>query len=429
MSKKPPWRLESPTAVLTILALMNIINYADRALMSPIAPLLEAPHSAGGLGLSKSQIGLIGSAFMVVHSLASVPLGILADRFTRKYLIAIGVGLWSVATATAGFARGFTSLFIARASVGVGEATYAPAASALISDTFSPAVRARALAVFQMGMVLGGGIGTVVGGLVANSYGWRNAFFAFGLPGVVIALLVLLIGEKPRTAADIAMSQTLRRQSSFATQAKGFMKSKAWIWINVSGIFITFFVGALVFWGPTFILESQYGGKVELLGRAATTFGGIAVPMAVAGALVGSLVADRLDKKRPGEGRLRAVAYGTIAVIPLTLIGVFATQSVVVFGAMGLAVFFMSWYVGPILAALHEVVGVDQRGVATGAYLLLVHLLGDAISPWVVGQVASSTGSLRIGLVCATGALAFGAGAALLALPHARKIAGITQGR
>lgn len=413
--------------MLSILALMNVINYADRALMSPIAPLLAAPIADGGLALTKSQIGLIGSAFMVVHSVASVPLGILADRFTRKYLIAIGVGLWSLATATAGLAHSFTGLFIARASVGVGEATYAPAASALISDRFSPAVRARALAVFQMGMVLGGGIGTVVGGLTANAWGWRNAFLAFGLPGIAIALLVLVIDEKPRTAADIQLSQSMRAQTSFWRQARNFARSPAWVWINVSGIFITFFVGALTFWGPAFVLESQYGGDIDMLGRAAATFGGIAIPMAVFGALIGSFVADRLDRRRPGEGRLLAVAFGTFAVIPLALVGMYATHPTIVFGAMGLAVFFMSWYVGPILAALHDVVGTDQRGVATGAYLLLVHLLGDAISPWIVGQIASSSGSLRTGLVVATGSLVFGGAAALMAIPGARKLASLNR--
>src|SRR5439155_8928235 len=104
------------------------------------------------------EVGLLQSAFMIVHSIASIPLGVLADRYLRKRLIAIGVGLWSLATAVAGFAGSFAQIFVARAAVGIGEATYAPAASALISDRFPESERARAMGVFQLGTILGGGV-------------------------------------------------------------------------------------------------------------------------------------------------------------------------------------------------------------------------------------------------------------------------------
>jgi MFS family permease len=151
------WAITSPTALLVILALINFLNYVDRMVISGLVPFLQDRRD--GLGLTSSEVGLLQGAFMVVHSLASIPLGLLADRFLRRRLIAIGVGLWSLATAAAGFAANFLQIFVARAAVGIGEATYAPAASALISDRFKPEQRARALGAFQLGMVLGGAVG------------------------------------------------------------------------------------------------------------------------------------------------------------------------------------------------------------------------------------------------------------------------------
>ncbi len=168
---KPWWQIESPTEVLAILAVMNFLNYVDRAIVPPLIPLLQAPAEKGGLGINEWRMGIIGGAFMIVHSLASLPLGLLADRFSRRWVIAAGVGLWSVATAAAGLARSFAHLFAARAAVGIGEASYAPAATALISERFKPGARARAMGIFQVGTFLGGAVAIVVGGWIGVRWG------------------------------------------------------------------------------------------------------------------------------------------------------------------------------------------------------------------------------------------------------------------
>src|SRR5688572_11825564 len=138
LGRVPPvmWRVSSPYQVLAILTFINFLNYVDRMVLSGILPKLQDPVAAGGLGLTSSQAGLLQAASMVVHSVASIPLGIAADRFLRRRLIALGVGLWSIATALAGFARSYGQLFVSRAAVGIGEASYAPAATALISEYF-----------------------------------------------------------------------------------------------------------------------------------------------------------------------------------------------------------------------------------------------------------------------------------------------------
>lgn len=421
-------RIESPGSVLAILALINFINYVDRQVLAALVPLLEKPVEEGGLGLSWTQLGLLQTAFMVVHSVASIPLGILADRYLRKNLIAIGVGLWSVATAIAGFARNFTQIFLARAAIGVGEATYAPAASALISDKFPPAARARAMGIFQVGMILGGAAAVVIGGLVGGAWGWRAAFFVVGGPGLLLTILILMVREPQRRTPATAPKGASPGGSLAIDAREALLRSPAAIWVNVSGILITFFVGALIFWAPKFTLKYHYGDDADLLRKVTTTFGAVAAAAGLIGTLAGSFIADRLEKRRPGEGRLLTIAAGVLLSVPCALFGFYAGEVWQLYSAVALGVFFNAWYVGPILAALHDVVPPRLRGTATGVYFLVIHLFGDAFSPAIIGRIAQSTGSLRVGLAVATGILALGGLAALAAIPHSRRLARLKRG-
>lgn len=412
----------SPTAILIVLALINFLNYADRQVMAPLVSLLQKSRADGGLSLSDGEAGALQTAFMVVHSLMSIPMGIFADRFLRRKMIAVGVGVWSLATAGAGFAQSFAQLFLARAAVGVGEATYAPAASTLISDKFPPASRARALGVFQLGMVIGGATGVVMGGIVGGSWGWRAAFYVVGLPGLLLAVVAWLIREDRRAPAPKGAPVDAPPASSLAIDVQHMVRSPAVVWINVAGILITFFTGAFIYWLPTFLLRYHYGGDTNQLKTVSVTFGILATVAGAIGVLAGSLIADRLEKRRPGAGRLLTVAIGTFASVPCALVGFLAQDITLVYIACGVGVFFNVWYVGPILAALHDVVPPRYRGTATGAYLLLVHLLGDAFSPWIVGAISGATQSLKLGLAVAAGLLTVGGFAALLAIPHAVRL-------
>jgi MFS family permease len=410
--------IRSPGAILFILTFINFINYVDRQIIAPLVPLLVKPVSEGGLGLDEGQAGLLQAAFMVVHSVASIPLGVAADRFLRTRLIAIGVGVWSIATAVAAFSRGFPSMFFSRALVGVGEATYAPAASALISERFKPEKRASAMGIFQSGMMIGGVAAVLLGGWIGQHHGWRAAFLVVGLPGLLLTGLVLLIGEETRPEGR----STSLGVRAMISESKKLLADPAVRWINISGVLITFMVGALVFFGPTFILRYHYGGDTDKLSTATFAFGMILAPAVLLGTLAGAAIADRVEARRPGAGRLLVIGVGTLVATPLALIGTWATEMWVVDVTIGLGVFFASFYVGPILAALHDVVPESKRGTATGVYLLLVHLLGDAISPGIVGYIAVGSGSLRIGLSVSILFLGAGGLAALRAVVHVRRV-------
>ncbi|RMH40919.1 MAG: MFS transporter [Deltaproteobacteria bacterium] len=421
----PHGRIASPYAILTVLALVNFFNYVDRQVLSGLVVFVQRPAASGGLGLTDGQAGLLQSAFMVVHSVASIPLGIAADRFVRRKMIAVGVALWSAATALAGFARTFGQLFASRAAVGIGEATYAPAATALISESFSTGARARALGVFQAGMVLGGGFGIVLGSVVGTYWGWRAAFFVVGAPGFALAAASLAIRERPRSrAAD----RGPRRP--FSTELRLVFGARGVAFVYAAGILITFMVGALQYWGHPFIIRYHYGGDASMSARVGATFGPVVIGAAIAGVVGGSVLADRLERRMPGRGRLLVVGLGPLLGAPFVALGLWTNSLVLLYVSLGLGTALNSAYAGPVLAALHDVVGARAHATATGAYFFLVHFLGDAFSPAVVGAIADRVGSLRVGLSVA-GAVAVLGGVAALAGIRARadadKISGGTR--
>lgn len=408
--------LASPTALLIILALINFLNYVDRFVIGGLTVILQDPNK--GLGLSSKQIGFLSSAFMIVHSVASIPLGLLADRYLRKRLISFGVMLWSIMTAAAAFASSFGQLFVSRAAVGIGEATYAPAASALISDRFHPAQRARALGAFQLGMVLGSAVGLIAGGIVGQHWGWRAAFVVVGLPGILLAVLMLLVYEpvrprRPRRSAGF----------SFRVPSGTPYSLSAAFWIACAGIGTTFFTGGLAIWGPKFMLRVLHGGDLSYTTQVSLTFGPLVLVASVLGTLAGGTVADRLERQRAGTGRLLTVAISIFGAAPCAAVAFLSTNPLVLYSMLFCGAFFAVFYVGPILAALHDVVPPEIRATATGAYFAAIHLLGDALSPTVVGWIDDATGSLQLGLLVATGVLLLGGVAALFALSGSRRVA------
>ncbi|MGH9366466.1 MAG: MFS transporter, partial [Thermoanaerobaculia bacterium] len=179
---------------LVVLTLLNLFNYLDRFVISALVESLKRSE----LALSDTQLGSLASAFLLVYMLASPPFGVLGDRGPRPRLLALGVGIWSLATALGGFARSFAGLFAARAAVGVGEAAYGSIAPALLSDYFPARLRGRVFAIFFAAIPVGSAAGYILGGLADQRFGWRAAFWIAGLPGLLLALLCLALPEVGR---------------------------------------------------------------------------------------------------------------------------------------------------------------------------------------------------------------------------------------
>jgi fucose permease len=191
----------------------------------------------------------------------------------------------------------------------------------------------------------------------------------------------------------------------------------------MTGIGTTFFTGALVTWGPQFVLRALYHGDKAHIERVIGIFGPIILVASVLGTLAGSFIADRLEAWRPGSGRLLTVAISIFGAAPCAAIAFLAHAAWLIYAMLFCGALFAVMYAGPILAALHDVVPLELRATVTGAYFFAIHALGDAVSPWIVGRIDDATHSLRTGLLVATTALALAGGAALLALPGARRVA------
>ncbi len=206
LSRKIPFTL-AQARLLAVLALINFVNFADRAVLNPLLPLLRQHF-----GVSDTWLGSLPFFLLVILALASIPSGYLADRFNEPKIIAGGVLFWSLAAIASGFAPTFFILFVVRGFVGIGEAAYAPAAQSLISDSFSKGNRALAQAVFASGMILGAVSGLALGGIMGARHGWQHAFIIIGVLGILPGLSAL-IAQATSAAAPLGSCQPLGASS------------------------------------------------------------------------------------------------------------------------------------------------------------------------------------------------------------------------
>src|SRR6267378_8367417 len=183
--------------VLAVMVGINFLNYMDRWVASAASPLIQKEFH-----LSDTLVGLLGSAFLLVYAFAAIPFGYWADRGVRKTVVAVGVAIWSLATLCTGFARNFAQLFLSRAVLGIGEASYYPAGTSLLSDYFPKEQRGRVMSIWGAGSTIGIAVGFAGGGYVADHFGWRTAFFFAAAPGLLCAFLAFQMREPLRGSAE-----------------------------------------------------------------------------------------------------------------------------------------------------------------------------------------------------------------------------------
>lgn len=352
--------------VLAVLMLVNFVNYVDRQIIFSLFPALR--HD---FGLSFAQLGELATAFTVVLALGTLPLALLADRFSRRAVIGAGVLFWSAATFFSGLAGSFRSLLVARGLVGVGEAAYTPAGAAILSSTFPKQVRARVQGAFDVGMFLGGATGIALGGVLAEWLGWRPAFFLVGIPGLILGLLAFRLPEPPHRVAEerVPIGDLLR--------------IPAYVAILVSGWFSAFAGYAYVAWGPE--LVQDYKGFSP---RESGIVLGITIVVAgLGGIMTGASLSDRLARHSPW-GRAAIVPVGFLVSAPLTYAALQATSKPLFVALFGVGTFFLAWYHGPTTATIHDLVPERARATALGLYYLLINLLSMALAPYLVGKLA-----------------------------------------
>ncbi|HEY2322401.1 MAG TPA: MFS transporter [Thermoanaerobaculia bacterium] len=393
---------------LAILTFINLFNYLDRWVLSAVLEAIKRD-----LHFTDAQLGSLATGFIIVYMLTSPVFGTLGDRQRRPPLIALGVAIWSIATTAAGFARGFVSLFTARATVGIGEAAYGTIAPALLSDHFPIEKRGRVFAVFFAAIPIGSAAGYMVGGLVDKHFGWRAAFWVAGAPGLLLALLVMFVREVPRGLHDQSgegraesgggNSSALRSPTSPLQSYLHLLKNRQYLLTCIGYAMWTFALGGLGVWTPAFLQRVRGMSQQD----ATVTFGSIVLVTGFVGTFAGGWLGDYFLKYTK-ESYLWLCGITALLAAPLTLIAFNHPNKSVWLPAMVAAEVLVFASTGPVNSAIVNLVAPGERATALALSILIMHLLGDVPSPLLIGYLSDISSLQRAFLIVPVAVLAGG---------------------
>lgn len=381
---------------LVLLTLVNLFNYLDRYVVSALVESLRLEMS-----LTDTELGWLMTGFVIVYTCAAPIFGHLGDVGKRTHWMALGVAVWSLATAASGLARNFVQLFVARAAVGIGEAAYGTIAPAMLSDHFPKSLRSRILSIFFMAIPVGSALGYVAGGLLSKHFGWRPAFWIVGAPGILLAMFVYSLVDAPRGQFDTQSSNSVKPGWSALV---GLLKNRAYLRTVLGYSAYTFGLGGLAFWMPAFLQRMRGMPQVE----ATVTVGAVAVLTGFVGTFLGGLIADTLARRTPFANWWVA-AGATLLAVPFTALMLLCENKTAVVAFMALAELCVFASTGPVNSAILGTVPASLRATATALSIFLMHLFGDVPSPPLIGWL--SDGSTL--------------GAAMLIIPVAFVVAGL----
>jgi MFS transporter, Spinster family, sphingosine-1-phosphate transporter len=366
---------------LALMTLLNFVNYIDRYVLPAVGPRVK-----DALQLTDTQFGFLGSAFLFAYMILSPVFGRMGDRGSRTRLMALGVGIWSLATAAGGLARNFWQMLGARSAVGVGEASYAAISPALISDYYPPERRGRVFAIFYLAIPVGSAVGYLLGGLLEHLFGWRAAFFAVGLPGVLLALLTLSAPDPPRGINDPPEEHAAPVGTYWETLGV-LARNRPYV-IAVAGYALyTFAVGGMSFWMPSY-LHRERG---LALGSADSLIGVVTVLAGIGGTFLGGYLADKLAP-HVRQAYLYVSGLSMLAAIPAAWAAFTAVSPAGYITALFAAEFVVFFSTGPINVVLVSVVSVGIRATAMAVSIFVIHLFGDAAAPWLLGALSDRLG-------------------------------------
>ncbi|HVB60454.1 MAG TPA: MFS transporter [Ktedonobacteraceae bacterium] len=387
--------------IFWIMFFINLLNYMDRYVFTGAANVIG--HE---LHLSLDQIGFIASAFLVVYTLATLPLGAWADRAKRKNVIAICVALWSIVTALTALANSFLTLFLTRMILGIGEAGYYPAGTALLSDCYQRSRRAQIMSRWTVGSVVGLMIGFIMGGEVAGiGFGyWRYAFLFTGIPGLILAFLVWRMHEPRRNqadeeafaanpeeeigmAADTETFHTIVVPKDFLRQLATLLRIRTMVVLIMMQVFAFYALGAGVSFLPIYLQQKD---TLDLSsGTASLLSGGVIVVAGIVGLFIGGYLADALSRRYPGA-RILVSGIGFLLSAPAYALTVLIHQPIGFVICFFITVVMLYIYNGPSTAATQDVAPAALRASAVAISLLIAHLLGDAFAPSIIGVLATA---------------------------------------
>ena len=389
-----------PLYVFWVMFFISFLNYMDRNVLTGAAAVVASELHFGFDG-----IGVIASAFLVVYTLATVPLGIWADRAKRKNVVATCVAIWSVATALTALAGNFVTLFLSRMVLGIGEAGYFPAGTALMSDYFSRKKRSRIMSWWSVGQLVGILFGFVIGGEVAGLFpgSWRLAFIFTGVPGLLLAFLAWRLREPRRNEADeeepalypFTVGQVAEIEeppravpitSNVWKQFGALLRIRTLVVLIVMQIFAFFVLGVNVVFLPTYLQQKDIFGLSS--GNAGLFSGAVIVFAGLAGTVIGGYMADWLNRHHQGA-RVLVCGIGFLLSAPSFALAITSRNFIVFTNFFILTTLLLTIYTGPSTAATQDVVPSALRASAVAISLLIAHLLGDAFAPTLVGVIST----------------------------------------
>ena len=360
---------------LGVLLVVYVFNFLDRQIVTILAEPI-----ARDLGLSDTQIGVLtGLSFALLYSTLGLPIARFADRpkTDRVKLIAVAVAIWSIATALCGGARSFLQLAIARVGVGIGEAGGTPPAHSLITDVAAPEKRARAFAIYQLGPPIGGLIGMVLGGYLAGTLGWRLAFVVVGLPGLVLAVLVVLLLRDPRRSGGTA---TRIEALPLGEALRQILASRAMRLLLTTAGLASFATYGVLIWTTIFFQRSHHLTPAE----TGLWFGLVNGIASILGVWLGGQIGDR-HRARGKQHLLTVPAIAQALSVPFLLAALSVPD-----WRLAMVLFFpaivLNWlYVAPYYSAVQGLVPPAARAVASAAILFMQNLIGLGLGPVLLG--------------------------------------------
>src|SRR5262245_43413556 len=393
--------LPSPRATLAVLTGLNLLNYLDRFIPGAVLPAIIKD-----LHLSDGAAGSLQMYFILFFAATSPIFGWLGDRRARFQLAAIGVLVWSAATLGSGLAISYLTLALARTLTGVGEASYTVVTPSLLSDFYPPDRRGRVLAIFYAAIPVGTAAGYVLGGQLEAHFGWRSAFYVAGAPGAVLALTLFVFRDPPRGALDRA--GTGKAAATLGEALRVFRERSSFFFNTAAQTIFTFTTGGLAFWMPTYFVRERHIKEAD----ATLLFGGLLLAAGFLGTLIGGRLGDRFARTRP-DGHFLLSAVGLVGSAPFTLLAVLHPSPAIFWPSMFTTLLLLFMNMGPLNAAMANVLPADMRGRGVAFNTLSIHVLGDAFSPLIIGAFSDRVG-LRLP-VLVTGLLLVVAGLVLLA--------------
>lgn len=371
---------------LALLLALNLFCYLDRYILAAVEPEIRAAFFAPNDPNALAKTGSLATVFLLSYMVLSPLFGWLADRYSRWKIIAFGAALWSLATSGSGWAPVFGVLLVSRILVGAGEAAYGPAAPTILADLFPKEKRGLIMAWFFAAIPVGSAIGYLFGGVVGAAHGWRAPFHYAAIPGVILAGLCLLMKDKRPAGA----SHT--RHASWADY-RGLIRIPSYVFNVAAQTAMTFAIGGISFWAPAYFFKER--GQADLA-QVNLIFGAITAIAGLAATLFGGWLADRLARRVKGA-YFWVSGCGILLSFPCTL-GMLAAPFPWAWVLCFLAVFFLFFNIGPANTAIANVTSPAVRASAFAVNIFVIHALGDAISPPLIGAIADRS-NLATGFV------------------------------